>query len=598
MVRVMEMPRGMLARRAVAAADMAAGQAQAEVNPGRAQSQALFAPRRARRKWSQPNQMVTRHEIPFFAWLSPMAIYHISTFCRRLAPRRKRCKICAYNTRNSPGGVVEFPRYFVLIGVAFDGGRSRRHHADPGEQFMRPVIQVRSKIRASRAIFFSLPCLLSVIVSPIAAGQVAPHPGYVLLTTKAYQRADLSRAAFDKLWDVWPAAEREKAAALTDDERHRMALARYGLVDSPDAGRGVPLGVVERDGGGWAMNCLGCHGGKIAGRVILGLGNSHYALQSLTDDAYEARRRATGQNSRLAAAAMALAPPMSRSNGTTNAQTFSVLLTATRDLDLNFTRKPLPKFKNYDLDPPPLWNTKKKDRLYIDGFLKKTPRAIMQFVLTQDNSGETVRAWEQDFVEILAWIESLSPPPYPFEIDTALAARGQPIFAEACGRCHGTYGPAAEYPEVRVPLAEVGTDDARLKGMPGEHRRFMRDSWLGYYGKYEVVEEPDGYVAPPLDGVWASAPYFHNGSVPTLWHVLHADARPRVWLRDEDGYDRDRVGLEVRELSSLPAETSEASEKLRYFDTRLYGKSAAGHTFPDELSEDEKRAVLEYLKTL
>ena len=434
--------------------------------------------------------------------------------------------------------------------------------------------------------------------APSRVDQIAPHPGYVLLTTKAYQRADLTRAAFDKLWDVWPSAERASAAALPEAERHRMALVRYGLVDSPDATRNVPLGVVERDGRAWAMNCLGCHGGKVAGRVIPGLGNSHYALQSLTDDASEARRRATGQNSRLTAAAQALAPPMSRSNGTTNAQTFSVLLTATRDLDLNLTRKPIPKFKNYDLDPPPLWNTKKKDRLYIDGFLKKTPRAIMQFVLTHDNRGETVRGWEADFIEILAWIESISPPKYPLEIDTELAGRGKPIFEESCARCHGKYGPGGEYPEVRVPLAELGTDDARLKGMPPEHRRFMRDSWLGYYGKYDVVEEPDGYVAPPLDGVWASAPYFHNGSVPTLWHVMHADARPRVWQRTEDGYDSKRVGLEVRELSSVPAEAIEPSEKLRYFDTRLYGKSAGGHTFPEELSEDEKRAVLEYLKTI
>ncbi len=442
-------------------------------------------------------------------------------------------------------------------------------------------------------------CVLVAMFSrAMAAEPTAPHPGYVLLTTKAYQRADLTRAAFDKLWNVWPPAERAAAAALPEAERHRMALVHYGLVDSPDTASDVPLGVVERDGGAWAMNCLGCHGGKVAGRVIPGLGNSHYALQSLTDDASEARRRETGQNSRLAAAAHALSPPMSRSNGTTNAQTFSVLLAATRDLDLNLARKPIPKFKNYDLDPPPLWNTKRKDRLYIDGFLKKTPRAIMQFVLTHDNGGEKVRGWEQDFVEILAWIESLAPPKYPLEIDTALAGRGKPIFEEACARCHGTYGPGGEYPEVRVPLAELGTDDARLKGMPPEHRRFMRDSWLGYYGKYDVVEEPDGYVAPPLDGVWASAPYFHNGSVPTVWHVMHADARPRVWQRTEDGYDPRRVGLEVRELSSVPVEAIEPSEKLRYFDTRLYGKSAGGHTFPEELSEDEKRAVLEYLKTI
>lgn len=434
--------------------------------------------------------------------------------------------------------------------------------------------------------------------APQSVRQGAAHPGFLLLTTKAYQRPELSRAKFDALWECWPTAEREVAARLSDEERHRMALVRYGLIDSPDPTRDVPLSVVPVNGDAWAMNCLGCHGGKAAGRVIPGLGNSHYSLQTLSDDAYEARRRASGQNSPLAAAAMALSPPLSRSNGTTNAQTFSVLLTTMRDLDLNITRKPIPKFKNYDLDPPALWNTKKKDRLYIDGFLKKTPRAIMQFVLTHDNKGETVRGWEPDFVDILAWIESLEAPKYPFAIDTDLANRGKPIFERACSECHGTYGPGGEYPELRVALAKVGTDDARLQGMPAEHRRFMRDSWLGYYGKYEVVEEPDGYVAPPLDGIWASAPYFHNGSVPTLWHVMHADDRPRVWRRTEDGYDQSRVGLEVSELTNLPDDAKDSSTKLRYFDTRLYGKSATGHTFPEELSEDEKRAVLEYLKTL
>jgi hypothetical protein len=218
--------------------------------------------------------------------------------------------------------------------------------------------------------------------------QVAPHPGYVLLTTKAYPRADLTRAAFDKLWDVWPAAERATAGLCRASVR--LGLVRYGCrLARRDARRAA--GVVERDGAGHELL-----GPRRQGRRprIPGLGNSHYALQSLTDDASEARRRARGENSRFAAAAQALAPPMSRSNGTTNAQTFSVLLTATRDLDLNFARKPFPKFKNYDLDPPPLWNTKKKDRLYIDGFLKKTPRAIMQFVLTHDNPGETVRAMD------------------------------------------------------------------------------------------------------------------------------------------------------------------------------------------------------------
>jgi hypothetical protein len=105
-------------------------------------------------------------------------------------------------------------------------------------------------------------------------------------------------------------------------------------------------------------------------------------------------------------------------------------------------------------------------------------------------------------------------------------------------------------------------------------------------------------VAPPLYGVWASAPYLHNGSVPTLWHLFHSDRRPVVWTRTEDGYDQQRVGLEFTEVSELPADADTPAERRHYFDSRIPGKSAAGHEFPEELSEDEKTAVMEYLKTL
>jgi cytochrome c peroxidase len=107
-----------------------------------------------------------------------------------------------------------------------------------------------------------------------------------------------------------------------------------------------------------------------------------------------------------------------------------------------------------------------------------------------------------------------------------------------------------------------------------------------------------GYVAPPLDGIWASAPYFHNGSVPTLWHLLHSDQRPVVWKRTEDGYDQNKVGLEIETFDKIPANVKANTHRRRYFDTKLPGKSAAGHTFPNVLDEDQKRDLLEYLKTL
>jgi hypothetical protein len=87
--------------------------------------------------------------------------------------------------------------------------------------------------------------------------------------------------------------------------------------------------------------------------------------------------------------------------------------------------------------------------------------------------------------------------------------------------------------------------------------------------------------------------------VPTLWHVLNSSQRPRIWRRtSDDGYDRQKVGLEIETFDALPARIRSNAERRRYFDTTKKGKSAAGHTFPDKLSQEEKRALLEYLKTL
>jgi hypothetical protein len=150
-----------------------------------------------------------------------------------------------------------------------------------------------------------------------------------------------------------------------------------------------------------------------------------------------------------------------------------------------------------------------------------------------------------------------------------------------------------------VPLEEIGTDRARLDALTPEHRKHYAATWFNYYRSDSVIADPGGYVAPPLDGIWATAPYFHNGSVPTLWHVLHPDQRPAVWKRTPDGYDQEKIGLEAETMSDLPAEATRSNARRRhYFDTRDFGKSAAGHLFPNVLSEPEKRAVLEYLKTL
>ena len=88
------------------------------------------------------------------------------------------------------------------------------------------------------------------------------------------------------------------------------------------------------------------------------------------------------------------------------------------------------------------------------------------------------------------------------------------------------------------------------------------------------------------------------GSVPTLWHVLHPAERPKVWSRTADGYDQEKIGLEAIAFDAVPKQVRLGRDRRKYFNTLKPGKSAGGHLFPDALDEDQKRAVLEYLKTL
>jgi hypothetical protein len=111
-----------------------------------------------------------------------------------------------------------------------------------------------------------------------------------------------------------------------------------------------------------------------------------------------------------------------------------------------------------------------------------------------------------------------------------------------------------------------------------------------------------GYQAPPLDGIWATAPYLHNGSVPTVYDVLNSKARPKFFTRsyrtDAAAYDAKKLGWKITLLSQGPDRQLPAYERRKVYDTTQPGRGNGGHRFGDALSEDERWAVIEYLKTL
>ena len=130
---------------------------------------------------------------------------------------------------------------------------------------------------------------------------------------------------------------------------------------------------------------------------------------------------------------------------------------------------------------------------------------------------------------------------------------------------------------------------------------------------HATVPETEGYVAPPLVGVWASAPYFHNGSVPTIEAVLNSSERPEIWARDNRdpfAYDLNRVGMAYKGASRQEFEESAARAAGKPFvsqaaidhgtmyDTKAYGHGNMGHTFGDRLTAQERTAIIEFLKSL
>lgn len=451
--------------------------------------------------------------------------------------------------------------------------------------------------RASRVL-----CLVGLALLASSLGASEPsraEQGYDVLRTRAFLPADFDDEVFDALWTVWPDEQKSLAKKASLEERRQMVRDYYGLVASPDdrhAGQPA-LGYSSNGRGGWVMNCLSCHGGTIDGVPYAGRPNHRYALETLTEDVRTVKLKLGKKWTHMDLASLRY--PLGGSVGTTNSVMFGVILGAHRKpdmtVDLTLSQPPL---MHHDMDAPPFWNVRKKTMLYADGFAPKTHRVLMQFMLLPTNSRETVYGWEDDFRAILDWIESVPVPRYIGKIDDSLADQGRAVFEEHCSRCHGTYGPDGTYPQQIVALDDVGTDPLRFQALTVEHREWMKQGWMSRYGEDEVNSATKGYVAPPLDGIWASAPYFHNGSVPTLWHVLHPDDRPVVWRMTGDALDDERMGLRIDTFDEVPESAKSAGERRRYFDTRKPGKSAAGHRYPDALSEDQKRALLEYLKSL
>src|SRR5262245_17628482 len=381
-------------------------------------------------------------------------------------------------------------------------------------------------------------------------------------------------------------------------------------------------------------NCLMCHGGVIDGQLGTGLGNATADFTEgagggatsvpLTDallDLLGLDDVERAQLLKIGARGRALGPlTRMRTVGMNPAELFAVILMVHHDRDtLTWSDTPYTPLVAYDengnvidypqltSDPPPWWRAHKKNALFYNGMARGDHRGTMALATSVCvDDVERARVVDDQFRDIQAFVNSVRAPAWRRGLDQELAGKGKTIFERDCAGCHGTYGAREEddtYPNLLIPLDVVGTDPA-VANAGVVHSPQLVDWYNGsFYGRITRMVPNDpfpGYMPPPLDGIWATAPYLHNGSVPTVELVLNSHARPLRWRRvdlDSRNLDENALGWPWTAVE-VPQDQVPEEDRKSVYDTTYWSQTNTGHPFGDHLTVAERRAVIEYLKTL
>ena len=239
-------------------------------------------------------------------------------------------------------------------------------------------------------------------------------------------------------------------------------------------------------------------------------------------------------------------------------------------------------------DMVPIWNMKARRGmgLHWDGLATSLREVVLSSALGDGASRKSIHL--QNLAGVESWLENVPPAPYPFAVNAAAAEDGRPLYQKYCADCHAIGG--ARTGQV-IPIEEIGTDRHRLDMWTDASAPTYNKFADGYPWDFTGFRKTNGYVAMPLDGVWLRAPYLHNGSVPYLDELFEPpSARRPTFYRGYDVYDRNRLGF--------VSEGEAAQRSGMLYDTKVPGNSNAGHTYGVELSPPQKRALLEFLKTL
>ncbi|HWE28290.1 MAG TPA: hypothetical protein VHB97_09825 [Polyangia bacterium] len=433
---------------------------------------------------------------------------------------------------------------------------------------------------------------IAVAAEPQRDGDAAA--GYHALVNDGYVGCGIPYATYSQVFGAAPATDQLPGR---DGDNARLPYGQTAFTQ--------PSGVEVV-----TPNCLSCHAAKLAGQVVVGLGTT---TQDFTQD----------PSAQIELAGMLISDPTQKAEwrkfadrveavgpyattlttGVTAADNIAAVLFAHRDpATLAWSATPLldlpPPAPGVPVDVPPWWRMKKKNAMFYDGAGRGDQARIMMTASTlcTDDVADA-QAIDAYFGDVRAYILSLTPPAYPLAVDATLAARGKSVFESTCAECHGSYGDGGTYPNLLIPVDEVGTDATLGSGAAEFADRFVQWFAQSFYGQTARLQPSPAYYAPPLDGIWATAPYLHNGSVPSLLTLLDSSKRPAWWQRRvSDGLGNDFDGGEIGWQYDAVAQPAGAS--TRVYDTTKPGYGNGGHTYGDALAAADRAALLEYLKTL
>ncbi|MBE1285293.1 MAG: hypothetical protein GJ676_18415 [Rhodobacteraceae bacterium] len=283
---------------------------------------------------------------------------------------------------------------------------------------------------------------------------------------------------------------------------------------------------------------------------------------------------------------------------------------------------------------PHIWGTGQADVAQWTGF---APNSIPGAVLLR-NVGEVIGVFGRvdvldgktaypssvnvvELGDLEAWVNRIEPPAWPEAvfgpIDQDLAAMGKGLYARHCEGCHVLATPYEAYKATLVSPDELGVDPLAArntvsKGVSPSGKTELKLKLLIQQTFHVIAEHPieaveailqgkvldkfgkrGGYTykARTLNGIWATAPYLHNGSVPSLYHLLSPpEERPSTWRYGGWEFDPKHVGLEEFDgPDGFVLDTSKPGNRNTGHDSRIFGKV---------FTEDERWALIEYLKTL